>query len=206
MAQAQRTQAGAGASYRVRGALVVAQMALTLVLLVGAGLLARSFLSLARIDPGYRTDRALVLDISASVAEGPDGQRERVRLYDEIIARLSALPGVTSVGGVNAFPLTGGNRSNGTFLIMSRPDEPLDMAQLPKLVQDPTRSGDAEYRVASPSYFRAMNIPVIRGRVFEDRDTPDAPHVGVISQALAKAKWPNAVSYTHLTLPTNSRV
>jgi len=191
MAQAQRTQAGAGASYRVRGALVVAQMALTLVLLVGAGLLARSFLRLARIDPGYRTDRALVLDISASVAEGPDGQRERVRLYDEIIARLSALPGVTSVGGVNAFPLTGGNRSNGTFLIMSRPDEPLDMAQLPKLVQDPARSGDAEYRVASPSYFRAMNIPVIRGRVFEDRDAPDAPHVGVISQALAKAKWPN---------------
>ena len=191
MAQAQRTQAGAGASYRVRGALVVAQMALTLVLLVGAGLLARSFLRLARIDPGYRTDRALVLDISASVREGPDGERERVRLYDEIIARLSALPGVTSVGGVNAFPLTGGNRSNGTFLIMSRPDEPLDMAQLPKLVQDPARSGDAEYRVASPSYFRAMNIPVIRGRVFEDRDAPDAPHVGVISQALAKAKWPN---------------
>ena len=191
MAQAQRTQAGAGASYRVRGALVVAQMALTLVLLVGAGLLARSFLRLARIDPGYRTDRALVLDISASVPEGPDGERERVRLYDEIIARLSALPGVTSVGGVNAFPLTGGNRSNGTFLIMSRPDEQLDMSQLPKLMQDPTRSGDAEYRVASPGYFRAMNIPVIRGRVFEDRDAPDAPHVGVISQALAKAKWPN---------------
>ena len=63
MAQAQRTQAGAGASYRVRGALVVAQMALTLVLLVGAGLLGRSFLRLARIDPGYRTEHALVLDI-----------------------------------------------------------------------------------------------------------------------------------------------
>ena len=191
MAQAQRTQAGAGASYRIRGALVVAQMALTLVLLIGAGLLARSFLRLAQIDPGYRTERALVLDISASVPEGPDGQRERVRLYDEIIARVSALPGVASVGGVNAFPLTGGNRSNGTFLIMSRPDERLDMSQLPKLVQDPTRSGEAEYRVASSEYFRAMNIPVIRGRVFEDRDTPDAPPVGVISQALAKAKWPN---------------
>jgi predicted permease len=191
MAQAQRTQAGSGASYRVRGALVVAQMALTLVLLVGAGLLARSFLRLAQVDPGYRTDRALVLDISASVPEGPEGERERVRLYDAIIARLSALPGVASVGGVNAFPLSGGNRSNGSFLIMSRPDEQLDMSQIPKLMQDPARSGEAEFRIASPGYFTAMNIPVIRGRVFDDRDAPDAPHVGVISQALANAKWPN---------------
>jgi len=191
MAQAQRTQAGAGASYRVRGALVVAQMALTLVLLVGAGLLARSFLRLAKVDPGYRTARALVLDIAASVPEGPAGQGQRVRLYDDIISRLSALPGVAAVGGVNAFPLTGGNRANGTFLIMSRPDEQLDMSQIPKLMQDPTRTGEAEYRVASPNYFKAMNIPVRRGRVFEDRDAPDAPHVAVISEALAKAKWPN---------------
>ena len=192
MAQAQRTQAGAGASYRVRGALVIAQMALTLVLLVGAGLLARSFLQLSRIDPGYRTERALVLDVTAAVADGPDGLRERVRLYDEIIARLRALPGVSTVGGVNAFPLTSGNTSNGTFLIMSRLDEPLDMAQIPKLMQDATRTGSAEFRVASADYFRAMNIPVVRGRSFEDRDAPGAPsHAAVISQSLAKAEWPN---------------
>ena len=104
---------------------------------------------------------------------------------------LSALPGVSAVGGVNAFPLTGGNRSNGTFLIMSRPDEQLDMSQLPTLMKDPTRSGDAEFRVAGPGYFKAMNIPVVRGRVFEDRDGPDAPHVAVISASLAKTKWPN---------------
>ena len=191
MAQSQRTQAGAGASYRVRGALVVAQVSLTLVLLVGAGLLARSFLRLAQVDPGYRTERALVLDLSASVPDGPAGQRERVRLYDEIIARLTALPGVSAVGGVNAFPLTGGNHANGTFIIMGRPDEQLDMAQLPALMKDPSRSGDAEFRVAAPGYFKAMNIPVLRGRVFEDRDGPDAPHVGVISASLAKSKWPN---------------
>lgn len=191
MAQAQRTQAGAGASYRIRGALVVAQMALTLVLLVGAGLLARSFLRLARIDPGYRTERALVLDISASVPEGAAGDRERVRLYDDISARLAALPGVTAVGGINAFPLTGGNRTNGTFIIMHRPDEQLDLSKLATLVKDPARSGDAEYRVAGPGYFKAMNIPVIRGRVFEDRDSPDAPPVAVISALLAKTKWPN---------------
>ena len=191
MAQSQRTQAGAGASYRARGALVVAQMALTLVLLVGAGLLARSFLQLSRIDPGYRTERALVLDITAAVPDGDAGQRERVRLYDEILARLRALPGVGAVGGVNAFPLTAGNTSSGTFLIMSRIDEPLDLSQLPKLMQDPARTGDAEFRVASADYFRAMNIPIERGRSFEDRDGPDAPHVAVISASLAKAEFPN---------------
>src|SRR6476646_7553870 len=162
MAQAQRTQAGAGASYRVRGVLVIAQVALTLVLLVGAGLLARSFLRLARIDPGYRTERALVLDISASVPDGPSGMRDRVRLYDEITARLAALPGVSVVGGVNAFPLTGGNHANGTFIIMTRPDEQLEMSRLSALMSDPARSGDAEFRVAGPGYFKAMNIPVLR--------------------------------------------
>ena len=191
MAQAQRTQAGAGASYRVRGALVVAQVALTLVLLIGAGLLARSFLQLSRIDPGYRTERTLVLDITAPVRDGPDGERERVRLYDDILSRLRALPGVATAGGVNAFPLTAGNTSSGTFLIMSRLDEPIDMAQVPKLMQDPARSGDSEFRVASADYFRAMNIPIERGRSFEDRDGPDAPHVAVISGSLAKAEFPD---------------
>jgi predicted permease len=191
MAQAQRTQAGAGASYRVRGALVVAQMSLTLVLLVGAGLLGRSFLRLARIDPGYRTERALVLDISTSMAETPAGERERIRLYDEISARLSALPGVAAVGGVNAFPLTGGNSSNGTFLIMSRPDEQFDMSRVVDIMKDPSRVGEAEFRVAGPGYFKAMNIPLVRGRAFEDRDGADAPNVAVISASLAKTRWPN---------------
>ena len=191
MAQAQRTQAGAGASYRVRGALVIAQMALTLVLLVGAGLLVRSFLRLTEIDPGYRTERALVLDITAATGDDAAGMQQRIRLYDDIGARLAALPGVTTVGGVNAFPLAGGNRTNGTFIIMSRIDEPLDMAALPRLVKDPARSGDAEYRIAGPGYFKAMNIPVVTGRGFEDRDSPDAAPVAVISASLANAKWPN---------------
>jgi putative ABC transport system permease protein len=191
MAQAQRTQAGAGASYRVRSALVVAQVSLTLILLVGAGLLGRSFLRLSQIDPGYRTERALVLDLAPSVPEGEAGRRERVRLYDELSTRLAALPGVASVGGVSAFPLAAANRGNGTFLVMTRIDEQLDMAQLGKLMQDRTRTGSAEFRLASVGYFRAMNIPVIRGRVFEDRDGPDAPHIGVISAALAREKWPN---------------
>jgi predicted permease len=191
MAQAQRTQAGAGASYRVRGTLVVAQVALTLVLLVGAGLLARSFLRLAQVDPGYRTDRALVLDIAPSVPEGEPGLRERMRLYEEIATRLSALPGVSAVGGVNAFPLTDGNRPNGTFLVMKSLDEKIEMSNMSALFKDPSRSGEAEFRVAGPGYFKAMNIPLVRGRVFEDRDVIDAPHVAVISASLANTRWPN---------------
>ena len=191
MAQAQRTQAGAGASYRVRGTLVVAQIALTLVLLIGAGLLARSFLRLAQVDPGYRTDQALVLDIAPSFAEGAVGERQRVRLYDEIASRLAALPGVSAVGGVNAFPLTDGNRPNGTFLIMNSPDEKLEASQMSALSKDPSRVGEAEFRIAGPGYFKAMNIPLVRGRVFEDRDVIDAPHVAVISASLAKTRWPN---------------
>jgi predicted permease len=191
MAQSQRTQAGAGSSDRVRGALVIAQVSLTLVLLVGAGLLARSFVQLSTIDPGYRTDRALVLDISASVPDGAAGERDRVRLYDEISARLAALPGVSAVGGINAFPLSGGNRSNGTFLIMNRPDEQIQLSQIEQLFKDAARTGTAEYRVAGPGYFRAMNIPIVRGRAFEDRDRPDAPPVAVISASLAKSRWPN---------------
>jgi predicted permease len=178
-------------AYRVRGALVVAQMALTLVLLVGAGLLARSFLRLARIDPGYRTDRALVLDISASVRKGPKAQRERVRLYDEIIARLSALAG-GHLGGWRERVSVDGRQSEQRDV----PDhEPAGRATGHGAAPEARAGSDAQRRRrvprASPSYFRAMNIPVIRGRVFEDRDAPDAPHVGVISQALAKAKWPN---------------
>ena len=128
-----------------------------------------------------------MLDFSVS-ANDESSLRDRVRVYDAVLARIGALPGVATVGAVNTFPLAGGFRTNGTFIVLNRPDEKLDMQQLSKLVQDRSRTGDAEYRVASVGYFRAMNIPVISGRVFEDRDGPDAPHVGVISQSLARQK------------------
>ncbi|MEP6691988.1 MAG: ABC transporter permease [Gemmatimonadaceae bacterium] len=188
LAQSQRSQAG-GASHRIRGALVVAQMAMTLVLLVGAGLLGRSFLRLIDLDPGFRTRQTVVLDLSIPTRGDSASSRQLVRFYDELIARLRAVAGVAEVGGVNAFPLTDGQSSNGTFLILSRLDEPLDMKAIPVLAKDPTRSGDAEFRVASDGYFRAMRIPLVRGRQFDARDDADAPHVAVISSSLAKGKW-----------------
>jgi putative ABC transport system permease protein len=165
-------------------------LAMTLVLLVGAGLLGRSFVRLLDVNPGYRTTRAVVLDLSLPRADDDAAMRETARFYDDLVARLGALPGVSEVGAVDAFPLAGRSPGNGTFLIMSRPDEPLDMGDLPRLMRDSSRTGSAEFRLASGGYFRAMGIPLVRGRLFDDRDAPDAPHVALISASLARSRWP----------------
>ena len=191
LSQAQRTQSGGGSSYRIRGALVVAQVAMTLVLLVGAGLLARSFVRLLSVDPGYRTERAVVLDMSLPIPTNPDETRQLARVYDELLARLATVPGVAEAGVTNTMPLGGSRAGNGTFLVMTGPDEQLTMEDFGRLFRDPSRTGEAEFRIASAGYFRAMNIPLVRGRLFDDRDAPDAPHVAVISQSLVKARWPN---------------
>ena len=190
LTQSQRTQAGAGATYRVRNALVVAQVALTLVLLVGAGLLGRSFQELLAVSPGFHADNAVVMDVdypgSDSTARG-----QMVQLYDELLQRLAAVPGVSDVGGANVFPFAGGNTGDGAFIVMSRPDEKLDLAQIPELIKDKTRSGYADFRVASPGFFRALHIPLVRGRLFDDRDAPAAPPAAVINEALARRQWPS---------------
>jgi putative ABC transport system permease protein len=189
LAQSQRGLAASGGY--VRGSLAVAQVALTLVLLVGAGLLGRSFLRLIAVNPGYRTAGALVLDLSIPWPQNEADAARHHLFLDELVARFRGIPGVANVGGVNNFPLRGGG-SNGTFLVMARRDEQIDFSQLPALMKDPERSGYAEYRVASEGYFRAMGIPLVRGRLFDDRDAPDAPHVAVVSQSLAARQWPNA--------------
>ena len=189
LAQSQRGLAASGGY--VRGGLAVAQVALTLVLLVGAGLLARSFLRLIAVNPGYPTTGAVVLDVSTPWPETEaDAARQR-RFHDDLMTRLRGIPGVVSVGGVNVFPLRGGG-SNGVFIVMSRLDERLDFSQLPTLMKDPERSGFADFRVVSDGYFRAMEIPLIRGRLFDERDRPDAGHVAVITESLAKKEWPTS--------------
>jgi predicted permease len=190
LSAAQRTQAGTGSSASIRRTLVISQMALTVVLLVGAGLLIRSFVRLLTLDPGYRTQHAVVLSADLPYERGSEGAQRRVAFYRDLMSRLRALPGVTAVGAVNGFPLVGGG-ADGAYLIMTRADEPLVMADVPKLAKDPTRSGYANFLVTDGDYFTAMNIPVLRGRTFNAGDTPDAPHVGVISASLARQKWPN---------------
>jgi predicted permease len=190
LSSSQRTQAGSDSSARIRQTLVVSQMALTVVLLVGAGLLGRSFVRLLDVHPGYRTEHAVILDATLPDESGADAAQRRVAFYNEVMARVSAIPGVGKVGAANGFPLIGGE-ADGAFIIMTRPDEQVDFNQLPQLLKDPARSGYANFMVVDGSYFEAMNIPVLRGRAFRAGDGPDAPHVGVISASLARAKWPN---------------
>jgi putative ABC transport system permease protein len=187
----QRTVAG-GRSERVRQTLVVAQVALTIVLLAGAGLLARSFVRVLSIDPGYRTDNALILDLIGSFSRGSDERARRMQMQHELLGALSALPGVEQAGLISAFPLGAGNFPDGRFLEMTRPDEIKSFDDVVKLGdQAKVRAGQAAYRIASEGYFAAMRIPLVRGRLFEESDGPDAPHVAVISESLARAKWPN---------------
>ncbi len=172
--------AGSGRT-RLRRLLVVVQMALAFTLLIGAGLLARSFARLVAVDPGFVGSGAVAMDLALPAprngwgAPGPGGEQdERLRAFGaRLIDRLGALPGVTAAGAVSTLPMTGGG-GNGTFLIDS----------------DVSKPGDAEYRVASAGYFAAMGIPLLRGRLFGPGDARGAAHAAVISQSLARRMWP----------------
>lgn len=190
LAGAQRTQTETVAGQRTRSLLVVSQVALTVVLLVGAGLLLRSFLRVLAVDPGYRTGGAVVLTCYLSDPETDEEKARHRGFYERLISRLRPLPGVTEVGLVEAAPLGGGG-SNGTFILLNRPDEVTSFEDFERLSHDDARTGYAAWNRATGEYFRAMQIPLLRGRLFDDRDGPTAPHVAVISESLAKATWPD---------------
>ncbi len=184
-----RSRAGSS-STRLRSGLVVSQVALTLVLLVGAGLLARSLFRLLDVDPGFRRAGALVVDVSQTRPQN-DAEKAALRgTQGEILERLRALPGARSVGLIDALPLSTGHR-NGMFLIQNSPDEVKSYEDFGRLMQDPERTGMAEYRAASEGYFETMGIPLVRGRLFEASDDAEAPHVALVSQGLVQERWPN---------------
>src|SRR5262245_53772496 len=190
LSASQRTQAGSGSGSSVRRTLVVSQMALTVVLLVGAGLLMRSFLRLTEQNPGYRTNQAVLLTAAIPYESGADAAQRRFAFYNDLMSRLRALPGVRAVGATTGFPLLGGG-SDGAYIIMTRADEPVTMADMPRLLKDNTRSGYADFLVVGGDYFDAMGIPLVSGRLFTAGDTPDAPHAAIVSASLANQKWPN---------------
>jgi predicted permease len=184
-----RSQAGAFVSQRTSRAIVAAQLAVTLTLLTGAALLARSFVNVLSIRPGFRTDRVLTMNLAMSASSGVDKVR-RVQFLDELIARVGAVPGVIQVGGTSNLPLTGFH-PDGTYLLMNPGDRPpADLPALLRLFRDRSRTGDADYAAVGGDYFRVLGIPLVAGRVFDARDTIDAPHVAVVSASLARDKWP----------------
>src|SRR5947207_4849007 len=153
LASSHRSQGGGVASRPVRGALVASQVALTIVLLVGAGLLGRTFLKLLAVDPGYRTRGALVMDVWLPYGQDTAGEARVAGFLERLIVRLRAIPGAARVGGVNDFPLHSEFYPNGMFLVLERPDEVSNFEDFKRLGHEPAHRGYAEFRVASEDYF-----------------------------------------------------
>jgi predicted permease len=185
----ERSGIGGRETSRGRTLLVGTQVALTAVLLVGAGLLARSYLQLTTVDPGFRTQGTVAVSVSLPGAEDSVAARRQRLLGDALLARLRELPGVRAAGAVSVLPVWGGSGGDGTFLLLTRPDEVRTMEEFSRLAKDPSRAGEASYRRATDGYFEAMGIPLLRGRAFEARDGIDAPPVAVISASVARTRF-----------------
>ena len=181
---------------RFRNFLIIAQVALTLMLLIGAGLLGRSFQRLMEVDPGFQPESAVAMTVSMPDPDEPAAQRRLALFYQQLLEHLNALPGVIAVGGTNALPMSGMG-ANGTFIIEDGVKPAQTMAALIgqlNALSGSGKTGDAEYRVSSSGYFAAMGIPLIRGRLFQESDGPDSPHAALISESLARRYWPNEES------------
>jgi putative ABC transport system permease protein len=168
---------GARHTGRVRGVLVVAELALAVMLLAGAGLLLRSFMKLQAVDPGFKVDKALTFDISLPDARYREDGR-RVAFFDQLMPRLRALPGAQAASAVMGLPLSGLDFII-SFEVKGRP--PVPPAQQPAM----------QVRVASPGYFEAIGIPIRRGRLFTDADTAGTPPVVLITESAARQFFPN---------------
>jgi putative ABC transport system permease protein len=162
---------------RLRETLVVAELALALVMLIGAGLLINSFVKLRAIDPGFDPRNRLTMTVSlagASQYVGPS----REAFYQRLTDRLAALPGVESVSAINHLPLAG-DWWGTPLTIEGRPLPP------------PGQQISSIFRVSRPGYFHTMGIPLRAGRDFDERDTPDSPGVVIINETLARRHWPD---------------
>ena len=177
---------GSGASRssaRLRSALVVAEMSLALVLLTGAGLMARSFAALQRVDLGFRPQGVLTGRLSLPPRQYRSDS-SIVQFFQQTESRIAVLPGVQAVGWISYLPLTGERAVQG-FNVEGRE------------VVDPTAAPGGDMRAVTPNYFAAMGIPIIEGRGFTSDDRMDTPDVAVVSQSVARAFWPDSSAVGH---------
>jgi predicted permease len=185
-----RGQAGSQGSQRVGRAIVAAQIAITLVLVVGAGLLGRSLMKVLEVNPGFRVDKIVTMDVSLPWVEDPKAKAGQAIFFSNLIDRIKQIPGVRQVGATSGLPMDGG-LPDGMFLLMTQNEIPKTMDGFGALMQQKERLGNADFCVASDGYFQVLGIPLIRGRIFNERDGADSPHVAVISESLARDRWPN---------------
>jgi len=190
LAEGGRGQSGSHASQRVGRALVAAQVAITLVLVIGAGLLGRSLQKVLEVNPGFRVDKILAMEVSLPSSDDPKAKPAEGMFFANLIDRLQQIPGVRSVGAASALPMTGG-LPDGMFLLMTQNEVPKTPDAFGALFNQKERIGNADFCVATGGYFHVLGIPLIRGRMFDDRDGANAPHVALISQSLAHDRWPN---------------
>jgi putative ABC transport system permease protein len=167
-----RTSGGGFGRNRLRGALVVAEVAISLTLLIGAGLMIKSFYETLKIEPGFKAGSLLVMDVALPRAKYTD-EAARVNFFTQAIERVAALPGVQQAGAVNILPLSRSN-TDSAFSVVGRPR--------PEQGREP----QANFRVASPHYLEVMDIPLRRGRHIADADRADAPNVILINEELAR--------------------
>ena len=165
-----------GGNRVVRNIFVVAEMALALVLLVGAGLMLRSFSQLHQVKTGFETENVLTLRVQLPIRKYAE-PRQRAEFFKRAEERIATLPGVKSVGAISYLPLTG-LASNTAFQLATEPQRP------------PTELPGTEVRAITPGYFKAMGIPLLKGRNFDERDGGDS-RVLIINETLAKKYFPN---------------
>lgn len=171
-------KATAGTSRRLmRNALMISELALSLVLLIGAGLLVKSLMLLQKVDPGFKAGNALVMDIALPPSNYPDARR-RADFFQQVIVQLKTVPGVQSVGATSILPLSGMDKIT-VFKIEGRPPASAD-EQL-----------TVSYRLINSDYFEAMSIPVMQGRSFTERDADSAPLVLMVSESFARRFFQN---------------
>jgi len=172
-----RSSTGSARQQRLRSALVVSEVSLACVLLIGAGLMLRSFLNQLNLDPGFKQDHVLTAVLSLPQAEYKTGA-DNARFFDRLMTALRSVPGVQYAGAGSDLPWTGYDENAGGFTIEGK--QPLPQQQF-----------HARYHMATPDYFRALGTPLVRGRFFTDADTNDAPKVLIINHVMASRYWPN---------------
>jgi predicted permease len=201
LGEAGRSPTGALALQRLGRAIVAGQLAITLVLLVGASLLGRSLLRVLSVDPGFRTERILTMQLALPPVDSlglPQAAQldaltaKRIQFLDQVMTQVRAIPGVLDAGGTGSLPLTDSAPPDGVYLLINPGQAvPKSLEQLGQLFHDTSRTGDAEYSAVTAGFFRVLGIPLLRGRLFNAGDSAFSPHVALINQSLAREKWPN---------------
>ncbi len=185
-----RGQSGSQGSQRAGRVIVVAQIAITLVLVAGAGLLGRSLMKVLEVNPGFAVDKIIAMDVSLPWMEDPKAKAGQAIFFSNLIDRLKQIPGVRKVGATSGLPMDGG-LPDGEFLLITQNQIPKTWDDFGALARQKERIGNADFGVATDGYFQALGIPLIRGRIFDEHDGANTPHVAVISESLAHDRWPN---------------